>query len=35
MIPEINQYNQLISQIGNLLVLGRAKAAQEVNTIMV
>ena len=35
MIPETNQYHQLISQIGNLLALGRAKAAQEVNTIMV
>ena len=35
MIPEKSQYNQLINQIGNLLVLGRAKSAQEVNTIMV
>jgi predicted nuclease of restriction endonuclease-like (RecB) superfamily len=30
-----DQYNKLIDQIGNLLVLGRAKAAQQVNTILV
>jgi predicted nuclease of restriction endonuclease-like (RecB) superfamily len=30
-----NQYNNLISQIGNLLAAGRQRAAQEVNTILV
>ena len=35
MEPQIHQYQQLISQIGNLLVMGRAKAAQEVNSILV
>jgi len=30
-----NQYNKLISNIGNLLVLGRAKAAKEINNILV
>ncbi len=30
-----NQYGQLIDQIGNLLAVGRTKAAQEVNTILV
>ncbi|MBI4708262.1 MAG: DUF1016 domain-containing protein [Candidatus Omnitrophica bacterium] len=30
-----NQYRQLIDQIGNLLAVGRAKVAQEVNTILV
>lgn len=35
MKPQLNQYNELISQIGNLLALGRAKAASEVNTILV
>jgi len=30
-----NQYHQLLSQIGNLLASGRAKAAQEVNAILV
>ena len=34
-VPEINQYNQLINQIGTLMVLGRAKTAQEVNTIRI
>ncbi|HEY8781529.1 MAG TPA: DUF1016 N-terminal domain-containing protein [Mucilaginibacter sp.] len=29
------QYEQLISQIGNLLATGRAKAAQQINTILV
>jgi predicted nuclease of restriction endonuclease-like (RecB) superfamily len=32
---QTNQYHQLISQIGDLLVAGRQKAAQEVNTILV
>src|ERR1035437_2545455 len=32
---ETNQYHQLISRIGDLLDLGREKAAREVNTIMV
>jgi predicted nuclease of restriction endonuclease-like (RecB) superfamily len=30
-----NQYNNLISQIGNLLAAGRQRAVQEVNTILV
>lgn len=29
------EYNQLITQIGELLILGRAKAAQQVNSILV
>ena len=29
------KYSDLVSQIGNLLHLGRAKAAREVNTILV
>jgi len=29
------EYNQLITQIGNLLMMGRAKAAQQVNSILV
>jgi hypothetical protein len=32
---QTNQYNQLIDQIGNLLALGREKAAREVNIILV
>lgn len=30
-----DQYNKLIGEIGNLLALGRAKAAKEINTILV
>ncbi len=32
---QTNQYSDLIAQIGNLLALGRAKAAREVNSILV
>ncbi len=32
---QVQQYNQLIAQIGLLLLLGRQKAAQTVNTILV
>jgi predicted nuclease of restriction endonuclease-like (RecB) superfamily len=35
MKTQSDQYDKLISQIGNMLVLGRAKAAKEVNTILV
>ena len=30
-----DQYNKLIGEIGNLLALGRAKAAKEINAILV
>ncbi len=35
MNPQLNQYNELINQIGKLLSSGRAKAASAVNTILV
>lgn len=34
-LPENTNYTNLISQIGNLLSIGRARAAQEINTILV